>query len=174
MLKACYKCFNLACIQCVSFIQVTAELIVKALLYRIDHALLTQSCQWWQTVFKRPSFLFNLPSDNIKPYFVNEMNQFTLNAYFVDPSTICSNRKRSYPSIGDRLVIKGDKLGRRIPTTTTEILKEGFWTLGKCFPLMGFHYYADVTGPVTVNTSADNLFPISLLFNNGNLIGFLW
>ncbi len=118
---------------------------------------------------------FNFPSKNIQPYFVDEGDHFTLNAYFFDPNTICFNQNKSYPYIGDRLVLKGDKLDRRMPTTKADLEKEGFWTIQRCTPTMGLHYYADITGPLTTNTIADNFFPFALLFNkNGQLSGFIW
>jgi hypothetical protein len=115
---------------------------------------------------------FNFPSNQIKPYFVDEGDQFTLNVYFFDPSTICSNQGTSYPYVADRLVIKGDSLERTIPTTAEGIAAEGFWSRQKCVPTMGTHYYADLLGPVSASSQADNTFPIGLLFDNGKLIGF--
>lgn len=113
---------------------------------------------------------FNFPSNAIKPYLVDEGDFYTLNAYFRDPSTVCSNVRLN---TGDRLIVKGSLAEFNIPLTEIETNIENKWTKGKCFNTMGQHYWRNVNGnPLVLETNKDEFFPMFLLFNKGRLNGF--
>lgn len=117
---------------------------------------------------------FNFPSSQIKPYFKEENDFYTLTAYFVDPKTVCSStRKQS--DYGDRVLIKGDKAEISLPLSQNDAQNNKFWTEGKCFWTMGAHFWSNVNSvPLDENTKKDEFFPMFLLYNSGKLNGFGW
>jgi hypothetical protein len=118
---------------------------------------------------------FNFPSAQIKPILVDEGDFYTLNAYFVDPSQVCTNKDEPASVGGDRLVVKGDGMEISVPLNEKDVSKQGFWTKGYCFYTMGQHYWANVKGvPLSVDMNPDEFFPMFLLYNKGQLNGFGW
>lgn len=117
----------------------------------------------------------NFPSKKVSEFLNDEGDVYTLSAYFVDPSTVCSNKQKSVSLGGDRLVIKSAQQQLNIPLTETEVQQQGFWTNGKCFYTMGQHYWANANGvPLAVDVRSDDFFPMFLLYNKGKLNGFGW
>ena len=115
---------------------------------------------------------FNFPSKNIQPYFVDEGEYFTFNAYFTNPDTVCTTGT-TREKTGDRLVIRGDSKEVSVPLKESSI--KSFWTQGNCFWTMGNHWWANVNGvPLTADVDADDFFPMFLQYNSGNLNGFGW
>jgi charged multivesicular body protein 7 len=81
---------------------------------------------------------FNVPSQNIQPYFDDEGDSFVISAYFIDPTSVCvKNRFRQ--STGDRLVFYSKQKSLSISLKENSI--DTFWTKGKCFWTMGQHYW---------------------------------
>jgi hypothetical protein len=96
----------------------------------------------------------NFPSDQVKQILVDEGDYYSLTAYFVDPSTVCTNKEEPALIGGlvglDRLVVKGTGLEISVPLNEKDIGKQGFWTKGYCFYTMGQHYWANIRGvPIT-------------------------
>jgi hypothetical protein len=118
----------------------------------------------------------NYPSDAIRPYFVDEGDQYTLNAYFFDPTRIFNKFGQYYPYVGESLYIKGDNAEEKLPLDfPTLSSKHSFWTKGKCLNGVGQLYFADVRRQkISENSTAANLFPVGLIFNDAKLIGFMW
>jgi len=119
---------------------------------------------------------FNFPSQKILAQFQDEGDFYTINAYFTDPTTVCSASASAKLVTGDRLIFKGDSFELKAPLLQSEMIPgANIWTVGQCFWGMGTHYWADITGaPIGVNTDADNQLPIFLQYNLGKLIGFGW
>lgn len=114
---------------------------------------------------------FNFPSQQQQLYFNDEGDFWSITAYFIDPSSVCSDR-RLY-STGDRLVFKSDSFSRNVSLDEPNI--EKFWTKGKCFYTMGNHYWANIRGiQLDKNCEPDDFLPIFLLYNKGKLNGFGW
>lgn len=120
------------------------------------------------------SLPFNFPSPKIQPLFVDEGDFFTISAYFVDPSSVCSPSASAKQVTGDRLIVKGSSKELNIPLEQKDI-SSLVWTQGKCFYTMGVHFWADIDGnQLSENTEADNFAPLFLLYNKGKLNGFGW
>ncbi|CAF0874634.1 unnamed protein product [Brachionus calyciflorus] len=116
---------------------------------------------------------FNFPSEKIQPLFNDEGDGYTINAYFVDPESVCSAQLSAKQITGDRLIIKGQSKELNIPLEQTQL--SNFWTPGKCFYTMGAHYWADIEGTeLNESTNKDNFTPLFLLYNKGKLNGFGW
>lgn len=114
----------------------------------------------------------NFPSQAQAGLMYDEGDFYTLNAYFIDPNTVCAKDLSEKQSTGDRLVIKGSKMELDIPLLESQMTK--FWTHGQCFWTMGVHYWADFTGQLGENTTPDNFVPLFLQYNSGKLNGFGW
>ncbi|CAF0898530.1 unnamed protein product [Brachionus calyciflorus] len=113
---------------------------------------------------------FNYPSNKIQPLFNDEGEFYTLSAYFIEPSSVCSGQVARQLT-GDRLIIKGNQKELRVPMEQQNL--SGFWTQGKCFYTMGLHVWADIEGnQIDENTPEENFSPIFLLYNSGKLNGF--
>jgi len=116
---------------------------------------------------------FNFPSSKIQPLFNDEGDFYTINAYFVDPASVCSAELSAKQVTGDRLIIKGQGKELNIPLEQQGL--SNFWTQGKCFYTMGAHFWADIDGTeLNENTNPDNFAPLFLLYNKGKLNGFGW
>ena len=115
---------------------------------------------------------FNFPSANIQKFFEDEGTFWTINAYFIDPTTVCSKTASVKQSTGDRLVFYSSKQSVSIPLKESDITS--YWTQGQCFWTMGQHYWGDLSGQVNADTNPDNFVPIFLQYNKGNLNGFGW
>lgn len=110
----------------------------------------------------------NYPSAKQAEYFQDEGDYFTVNAYFQDPTTVCSTRASSTKSFetGDRVIIVGDGKTLNIPLVQNQVGMP--FSKGGCFPTMGRHYYGHVDNkPFTTAIKADQTLPIFLLYNNG-------
>jgi len=87
---------------------------------------------------------------------------YYLTAYFTEPKSICDkNINRPEGIIGDRLFFRvGEDKYIEAP-----LLREDTngtkWTLGRCFPGMGTHYWYDVSRGM----DCDDIFPFFLLYN---------
>lgn len=115
---------------------------------------------------------FNFPLTKVQRLLIDEGDYYTINAYFIDPASVCSPHKVNGQITGDRLVIKGKD--QEIKVELNEANLSNFWTRGKCFYTMGTHYWASLSGPLNENTDADDFVPIFLLYNKGKLNGFGW
>lgn len=127
-----------------------------------------------------PKNLASYPSTKQALYLKNEGDQYTVNAYFDDPTTVCkpgkrevSNSARSYVRTGYKLVIESDTLTMEIPSDEADVSTP--WSKGGCFPTMGRHYYAHVDGiPFTSEIIPSDILPVFLLYNKGRLNAFGW
>ncbi|XP_031568106.1 uncharacterized protein LOC116302857 [Actinia tenebrosa] len=101
---------------------------------------------------------------------VLEGNMYVMTAYFTDPSTICSSKdKRKY--YGDRLLIwnGADNSTIAIPFKE-EDLAGTKWVAGKCFPMMGQHYWYDISNDMDCN----DFYPVFIMYNGKRLNSFGW
>lgn len=81
---------------------------------------------------------FQFPSTLLQDYFEADGDYYTITAYFVDPTKICTADSSTLPFGGDRLLFKGKK---EVVAPSREGQMNGFWTRGKCYPMMGNHWY---------------------------------
>ncbi|CAG5115666.1 unnamed protein product [Candidula unifasciata] len=56
-----------------------------------------------------------------------------------------------------------------IPSTLSEA-QQSAWSQGQCIPYMGIHFYYNIT----FDMSCDQLFPVVILYNKGQLNTFAW
>jgi len=124
------------------------------------------------------SLKYNYPSPKQAMYLKDEGSQYTVNAYFQDPATVCSMKKlsdletKSFET-GDRLVFVGDSKVIDVPLNEADL--KGVFSKGGCFPTMGRHYYAHVDQtPFTVDIQPSEVMPVFLLYNSGKLNAFGW
>jgi charged multivesicular body protein 7 len=110
-------------------------------------------------------------------FVLDEGDAYTLTVYFVDPSIICTTGRTAdqYNSQGtgtDLFIQMGSN-----PLDTSNIfqvplneadIKQTKWGFGKCFYLMGQHYWYNVSSDM----SCDNFVPYCLLYNKGVLNAF--
>jgi charged multivesicular body protein 7 len=108
-------------------------------------------------------------------YFIDDGDYWTMTAYFVDPSTICSQGRTK-----DDLKSQGTGTGlwlqygnnaitnsMNIPLKEEDI-KKTLWGHGKCFYTMGQHYWFNISKSMECGDVAPNC----LLYNKGKLTGF--
>ncbi len=81
---------------------------------------------------------FNFPSKNIRKFFNDEGDLFSLSAYFVDPDSVCSNNKSTRQITGNRLVFKSKEFEVEAPLNINQM--NSFWTEGSCFSSMGMDF----------------------------------
>lgn len=120
---------------------------------------------------------FNYPSAKQAQYLQDEGTDYTVNAYFQDPTTVCTMKKSKvspkYFETGDRVVIIGDAKILNIPYKQEDV--KSVFTKGGCFPTMGRHYYAHVDQiPFDKSIKPSEVLPVFLLYNNGKLNAFGW
>jgi charged multivesicular body protein 7 len=118
---------------------------------------------------------------NFTPYakminknYIDDGDFWTLTAYFVDPSKICSEGRTT-----EQLLSEGTGTGLwlqqgptatnsiKIPMTETE-MRQTKWGYGKCFPTMGQHYWYNVSKDM----DCDDFVPNCILYNHGKLTAF--
>jgi len=122
-----------------------------------------------------PKSNFTPPAYLINRNYIDEGDYYTITAYFVDPSTICSSGRTS-----DQLKTEGTGTGLwiqqgpdpikdsvQIPFLEEDIVKTT-WKFGKCFRTMGNHYWYNQTKDL----AADHMVPNCLLYNKGKLTNF--
>ncbi|KAK3769832.1 hypothetical protein RRG08_028499 [Elysia crispata] len=118
------------------------------------------------------------PNPNVRPPFVTDgitNDRFIITAYFTDPSTICSVGRfqsdfdlegtgsglwlqtGSYPSNVTRIPMQESQVGAP-------------WVEGRCFPVMGKHYWYNTTKTM----DCYDVTPVFLLYNGGQLNAFGW
>jgi hypothetical protein len=124
-----------------------------------------------------PKSLSNeFPSPLIRPPFVDDGDRWAISAYFTDPSKICTTGRTAeqfaLEGTGSNLYIQNSTVPElstvvpsRIEGTATTL-----WTRAKCFPVMGIHHYYDLR----LDLDCNELFPVTLLYNNGQLTVFAW
>jgi charged multivesicular body protein 7 len=108
-------------------------------------------------------------------YFIDDGDYWTITAYFVDPSTICTagrtSQDLSSQGTGTGLWLQFGETAAssvNIPMEEAEIKKDANWGHGKCFKSMGQHYWYQIDK----NMKCDNVAPYCLLYNGGKLTGF--
>lgn len=122
---------------------------------------------------------YNYPSAKQAQYMQDEGADFTLNAYFQDPTTVCTMAKPSVMEssfeTGDRVVIVGDGKSLNIPINEDDVVSQSKFSKGGCFPTMGRHYYSHVDNiEFDENIKPEETHPIFFLYNNGKLNAFGW
>ncbi|KAL3847552.1 hypothetical protein ACJMK2_018457 [Sinanodonta woodiana] len=108
--------------------------------------------------------------------FVDDGDLYVITAYFTDPAVV-SNIGRTQSDfnshgIGEHLFIQnGTHLNDVImaPARESEVESTG-WTKGKCFTSMGVYYWYNLH----VDMPCSDLFPVFLLYNEGELSAFGW
>lgn len=118
---------------------------------------------------------FKPPTTEAGRRYVDDGDYWTLTAYFVDPSTVCSAGRTE-----DQLKNEGTGNGLwlqtgpspiqdsvRIPLSEDEAKKTP-WGHGKCFWTMGQHYWYNVSKEMDCN----NFVPNCLMYNKGRLTAF--
>jgi charged multivesicular body protein 7 len=118
---------------------------------------------------------YNPPAYMANRMYIDDGDYWTLTAYFVDPSTICSTGRTQ-----DQLTSDGTGTGLwlqqgvdpiknsvSIPLTEDEVKKTD-WKFGHCFKTMGNHYWYNVTKDMP----GDHYVPNCLLYNKGKLTAF--
>lgn len=103
---------------------------------------------------------------------------WTLTAYFVDPSTICTTGRNpnslSSSGTGDRLYLQNGPTPSSVIEVpldrNTAIAQE--WTKNRCFVAMGYHNFFQ--SPKFQDSNCETFRPVFLLFDKefGSLIGF--
>ncbi|CAH1256151.1 Hypp1602 [Branchiostoma lanceolatum] len=116
----------------------------------------------------------DFPAGESAKYFQDEGDEYyTMTVYFQDPKTVCTGARRSKRlATGDALVISQDKVYMTVPLDESDMEFNKEWTKGGCFYTMGRHYWLSGAGGVKEDTKADELAPIFLLYNEGQLNGF--
>jgi len=108
-------------------------------------------------------------------YYIDDGDYWTVTAYFVDPSTICS-QGRSKADLASQGTGTGlwlqygqdpIKDSIKIPDTEEE-MKKTDWGHGKCFWTMGKHYWYNVSKEM----DCDDFIPNCILYNKGKLNAF--
>ncbi|XP_012944492.1 uncharacterized protein LOC101862243 [Aplysia californica] len=119
------------------------------------------------------------PKHRSDKIFVKDGDRYTITAYFVDPSTICTTGRSaaqfSSHGTGTNLYIQKDEnpeASTMIPHQETNVKKVSEWTEGKCFLTMGKHYWHSLTKDK--NMDCNKMLPVFLLYNGGELNGFGW
>eukprot|EP00048_Salpingoeca_helianthica_P016162 m.230753 g.230753 ORF g.230753 m.230753 type:complete len:283 (+) comp18138_c0_seq1:66-914(+) len=79
--------------------------------------------------------------------------------------SICGSSSSSFP-LGDRLTVHPDTINYSLPVIETEA-GAARWTNGSCFASMGYHHFFDLTTAPQMSWVADNMLPISLMYNEG-------
>jgi len=115
------------------------------------------------------------PESGLLKYYIDDGDYWTLTAYFVDPSTICTQGRTP-----DDLQKQGTGTGLwlqygpnaikdsvNIPNAEKDI-KNSKWGFGKCFYTMGQHYWYNVSK----SQDCGDFVPNCLLYNQGKLTGF--
>eukprot|EP01099_Mayorella_cantabrigiensis_P004419 TRINITY_DN331_c0_g1_i2.p1 TRINITY_DN331_c0_g1~~TRINITY_DN331_c0_g1_i2.p1 ORF type:complete len:288 (-),score=67.30 TRINITY_DN331_c0_g1_i2:134-997(-) len=96
---------------------------------------------------------------------------WTVTMYFRDPTTICSTSiPKPTQKIGDRLTLADSGHFINLPLTESAVKTTPLWVEGKCFASMGKHYWYNLTA----TTDCNYLYPVFLLYNNGDLDSFGW
>ncbi|KAK3747637.1 hypothetical protein QZH41_011728, partial [Actinostola sp. cb2023] len=101
---------------------------------------------------------------------VLEGDMYVITAYFTDPSTICSSTvQRS--AYGDRLLILDGATSKTINIPFKEEDLAGTkWVSGRCFPLMGQHYWYDISNGM----DCQDFYPVFIMYNGNRLNAFGW
>lgn len=107
--------------------------------------------------------------------YVDDGDYWTLTAYFVDPSTICTGGrsqeqlKKEGTGTGLWLQTGPDPLkdNFQVPLTEEEVKKTN-WKFGHCFWTMGNHYWYNVTKEM----DCGHFVPNCLMYNKGKLTAF--
>uniref|UniRef100_T1JA23 Uncharacterized protein n=1 Tax=Strigamia maritima TaxID=126957 RepID=T1JA23_STRMM len=98
-------------------------------------------------------------------------NYHTLTAYLVDPNIICTTGRTAKQfedeAAGIDLYLKNGTNNILIPKQQSDIGNTN-WTLGKCFPSMGVHYWY----ATSENMNCNYFQPFFLLYNHKKLTGF--
>jgi len=96
-------------------------------------------------------------------------------AYYVDPAIICeggrSEAEFKSQGLGDRLLFQTANGYYAAPMTKNEANSLSEWNDHFCFIGMGDHYIGYNYQP---SQDCADVFPAQLLYNNGNLHGFVW
>ncbi|XP_028400232.1 uncharacterized protein LOC114523489 isoform X2 [Dendronephthya gigantea] len=102
-----------------------------------------------------------------KSHWNEEGDSFVITAYFTHPSRICQGERTK-----DNLFIQTGPTPNDLMSIPYEESNLGPtpWVKGKCFLLMGQHYWFNVSKDM----SCDDTFPVFLLYNKQKLIGFGW
>jgi len=122
-----------------------------------------------------PKSKFTPPAAAKDKYFVDDGDFWTSTAYFVDPSTICTQGRNKTEldaqGTGTGLWLQygpnAVKDSVRIPVNESDV-KPTKWGSGKCFWTMGQHYWYNVSK----DSNCDEIPPNCLLYNKGRLTGF--
>jgi charged multivesicular body protein 7 len=109
-------------------------------------------------------------------HYIDDGDYWTLTAYFVDPSTICSTGRTAdqfkADGTGTGLYLQQGpdfiKDSVLIPLTEDDVKTQTKWTFGHCFKTMGNHYWYNVTKDMP----GDHFVPTCLLYNKGKLTAF--
>jgi len=122
-----------------------------------------------------PKKTLNPPAPVANHQYVDDGENWTLTAYFVDPSTICTEARSQ-----ELLQSEGTGTGLwlqmgpnpvhdsvHIPATEDEV-KQTKWTKGHCFLTMGNHYWYNISKEM----NCDNFLPYCLMYNGGKLTAF--
>jgi len=126
-----------------------------------------------QTAFPKAEYF---PPDHLKEkYYIEDGDLWTLTAYFVDPSTICT-QGRSKSDLASQGTGTGlwlqygpdpVKDSVHIPNDEAE-MKKTKWGHGKCYWTMGMHYWYNVSQDM----NCDDFVPNCILYNGGKLSAF--
>jgi len=116
------------------------------------------------------------PKPNNRPPFVKDGDRVTLSAYFVDPSIICTTGRteKEIETQGTGTNLYLQKTSNPERSTLIPFKENGMattkWTKGKCFIMMGTHYWLDLKEDM----NCDDFYPTFLMYNSGELTGFGW
>jgi len=99
----------------------------------------------------------------------NATKYYFMTAYFTDPNKVCSeDTKRNGGVIGEKLIFLIGKDKYVEGPLNMEGTKGSKWTLGKCFPRMGTHYWYDISR----NMDCGDIFPFFLMYDKKKLTGW--
>jgi len=114
------------------------------------------------------------PPNFIGRWIMDDGDYYTLTVYFIDPNRICTGRSSAEfasEGTGTDLYIQ---VGTNPLTDYFQVPKNEYdikttkWGFGKCFYMMGQHYWYNVTKDM----NCDDMVPYCLLYNNGVLNAF--
>ncbi|XP_028399987.1 uncharacterized protein LOC114523308 [Dendronephthya gigantea] len=102
-----------------------------------------------------------------KSHWNEEGDSFVMTAYFTHPSRVCQGERTE-----DGLFIQTGPTPNDLMSIPYEESNLGPtpWVKGKCFFLMGQHYWFNISKEM----HCDDLFPVFLLYNKQKLTGFGW
>ncbi|GFR79029.1 hypothetical protein ElyMa_004010300 [Elysia marginata] len=125
-----------------------------------------------------PTCLSSYPGASVQPPFRLDgitNTTYIITAYFTDPSKICTvgrtQAEFDAQGTGDSLWLPTGMFPENVTRVPMQQSQVGSpWMRGKCFPVMGVHYWYNLTKEMDCN----DIVPVFLLYNGGELNAMGW